>query len=48
MAFTSKLNTLADMEGPGRVPPTDLMDSEVHKILGAQNHVHAIFGLSVI
>lgn len=48
MAFTSKLNTLADIEGPGRVPPTDLTDSEGHKILGAQNYVHAKFGPSVI
>lgn len=48
MAFSSKLNTLAEVEAPGRVPLTDLTDADVYRVVGARTHVHATFGLSVI
>lgn len=48
MAFASKLNTLAEVEGPGRVPLTDLTDPEGYRIVGARTHVHATLGVSVI
>lgn len=48
MAFLSKLNTLAEVEGPGRVPLTDLTDPEGYRIVGARTNVHATFGVSVI
>lgn len=48
MAFDSKLNTLAKVEGPGRVPLTDLTDPEGYRIVGARTHVHATFGVYVI
>lgn len=47
-ALTIKLNTLPEMEGPGRVPLSDLTDLEGYKILGTRTHVHATFGPSVI
>lgn len=47
-ALSIKLNTLPEMEGPGRVPLSDLTDLEGYKILGTRNHVHATFGPSVI
>lgn len=48
MAFTSKLNTLAEVEGLGRVPLTDLTDADGYRVIGARTHSHTSFGPSVI
>lgn len=43
-----ELNTLAEVEGPGRVPLTDLTDADGYRVVGARTHVHATLGPSVI
>lgn len=48
MALTSQLNTLAEVEGPGRVPLTDLTDADGYRVVGARTHIHATFGPFVI
>lgn len=36
------------MEGPGRVPLTDLTDKDGYSITDARQHMHATFGPSII
>lgn len=48
MAFSSKLNTLVEVEGPGQVALTDLTDADGYRVVGARTHVHATFWPSVI